>query len=240
MRRIIREYYVRVIPVVADEKTLKLIGVVRRGNLLYISSTRTEFTARDIMDEPKIVARPSDDARELADRLIETDEWYAPVVDDAGKLLGLVGLENIIGYVVNHEPEKLMKPVEEFMERNVVYVEPTTPVYKVWQVMMSKRFAALPVVSEGKLIGVIAEHDLIVRGFARPDFESPSGIRRGPLVRELMSTPPVTVLPTVPLLSAARLIVERYIGRVYVVDDDESLLGVVDRSDIVRAWLTAR
>ena len=171
------------------------------------------------MDEPKIVARPSDDARDLADKLIETDEWYAPVVDDAGKLLGLIGLENIIGYIVDHEAEKLLKPVEEFMERYVVYVEPTTPVYKVWQVMMSKRFAALPVVStEGRLVGVIAEHDLIIRGFARPDFESPSGIRRGPLVRELMSTPPVTVRPTDPLLSAARLIVERYIGRVYVVD----------------------
>jgi CBS domain-containing protein len=239
LRRLIRELRLRILPVVADEKTLKLIGVVKRSQLLLVSSRRTAVTAKELMEEPALTAEPAADAVDLAERMLELDEWYTPIVDAGRRLLAVVGLEDYIAWLLDHQPDKLEKPVANYMSRNPVSVSPTTPIYKVWQVMLSKRIAALPVTDErGRLVGVVAEYDLLAHGFTRPELEADNQpARRGPKVSEVMSTPPVALQADATLLEAARFIVSRDIGRVYVVDEDGRLIGVVDRSDIIRAWL---
>ena len=52
-----------------------------------------------------------------------------------------------------------------------------------------------------------------------------------------MSTPAVALRPEDPLEEAAALIVRRGIGRVYVVDEEGRLIGVVDREDVVKTLL---
>ncbi len=219
---------------------MKLLGIVKRSNLLLVTARRSPLTAREVMEDARLTAQPSDDAVKLAGLMLEYDEWYVPLVDPALKLLGIVGLEDYIDWIVANKPDTLEKPVEAYMSKNPIHVTPETPIPKVWQVMLSKRFAALPVVnSDGRLVGVVAEYDLLVHGFTRPELEADNQpAKRGPKVREVMSTPPVTVQPGSTLLEAARLMLSRDIGRVYVVDEDDRLLGVVDRSDIVRAWLS--
>ncbi|KSW12143.1 hypothetical protein CF15_05100 [Pyrodictium occultum] len=240
LRRMVRELRLRLIPVVSDEKTMRLEGVVRRRALLTVTSTRAGVAARGLEEEPRLLLKPGEGLREAAGRMLELDEWYAPVVDDAGRLLGVLGLEGVIERLLESGEEFLEKPVSRLMETRLVYVEPGTPVYKVWQLMLSRGFSALPVVKDGRLVGVVAEHDLLARGFTRPDLESPSGLRRGPRVEEVMSTPPAAVEPDAPAAEAARLMLRRDIGRVYVVDEEGRLLGVVDRSDVVAAWLRGR
>lgn len=225
------------LPVVADEKKMKLLGIIRRGALLLVTSTRVEITAKDLAEEPSVVFLPSEDVTTAARNMLRTDEWYAPVIDDEERYIGVLGLDDVIRYILDNYREKLQKHVSGIMETKVVYVEPDTPIYKVWQMMLSRRLAALPVIKGGKIIGVVAEHDLIMHGFTRPYLESPSSHLRGPTVGEVMSTPAVTVEPDVPIAEVASLMVERDIGRIYVTDENGILQGVVDRSDVVAAWL---
>ncbi len=189
------------------------------------------------MEQPRLVLSPSQDARSVLEEMLRLDEWYAAVVDEYSRYLGIFGLENAIKHIVNSYRDKLLVPLAEIMQREVVYVEPDTPIPKVWQLMRHYGFAALPVVKNNVVIGVIAEHDLIVRGYTRPDFEA-DNYRKGPLVREIMSTPPITLTPSHTLLDAAMLMLKRDIGRVYIVNDDKKLVGVVDRSDVVSYWLS--
>ncbi len=230
-----REQRLRVLPVVADERTMKLLGVVKRTSLLMFSSTKVDTPVLDIMEEPRITISEDDRLDEAARKLVNSDEWYAPALDSAYRLLGMLGLESIIEYMLQHESRVLEEPVKKYMTPNPVYVEPGMPIYRVWQYMLSKKLAALPVVEKGRIVGVIAEHDLLAHGYTRPVLESGQA-RKGPLVREVMSTPPITLEPSAPLREAAKIMVERDIGRVYVVLDDE-LMGVLDRSDVVRAWI---
>ncbi len=236
LRQKVKETKARMLPVVFDERTLKLVGIIRRGSLLSITSTKTKATAKDLVEEPPLVFRPTDDAYRVAKMMISVDEWYAPVVDSRYRLLGIVGLEDILRYLLDVEHPILEESVEDFMTKDVVFVEPTTPIYKVWQLMLSKKFTALPVVKKKRIVGVIAEYDLIARGFTRPDLEAGSH-RRGPLVQEVMSTPPVVVSPDSTLGEVVEIMLDRDIGRVYVVEKNNILVGVVDRSDPVLGWL---
>jgi acetoin utilization protein AcuB len=62
----------------------------------------------------------------------------------------------------------LLEPffVREIMSRDVVSVEPSLSAQEAAAIMVAERFGALPVVSEGKLIGIITETDLL-RYFAK-------------------------------------------------------------------------
>jgi len=235
-RSIVRETRSRVLPVVSDEKTMHYMGLLRRRSLLLLSSTRSNLLVRDLMEEAKVELNPESGLAEAARLMLEADEPYAPVVGQGGRLVGVAGYEAVVKYLLDSDADVLYKPVDECMTSSgIVYVTQETPVYKAWQLMLSHNLPALPVVEDGEIIGVIAEYDLLAHGYARPELEA--GARKGPRVRDAMSTPAVTLPPGSRILDAAEIIVDRGIGRVYIASGDRRLIGVVDRSDIVAAWL---
>lgn len=237
-RSLIRETRARVLPVVEDEKTMKYLGLLRRRSLLLVTSTRSNLLVRNLMEDARVELDAGADVRTAVERMLRADEPYAPVLDSSRKLYGILGYENVIEHLLSGTVKVFEAPVEKYMTREpLIAVAPDEPVARAWQLMISNNLAALPVVDKkGRLVGVIAEYDLLARGYARPELEADSS-RRGPRIREVMSTPPVTVKPSDPLRAAASLIVERGIGQVYVVDGGK-LAGVVDRGDVVRAWLS--
>ncbi len=235
-RSIMRRTGARILPVVADEKTMKLVGIVKRRSLLLLTSTKSKAHVAEIAEEPRLVLAPGTGLREATQEMLRLDEWYAPVTGPRGELLGIIGLEAAMRYMIESNAQALSNPVEKYMTRSPVHVEPGEPVYKVWQLMLSRGISAVPVVKKGRIVGVVAEYDLLAHGFTRPTLEAGEP-RKGPRVEEIMSTPPVTVAPTAPLGDAVREMLRRDIGRVYVTDEHQALLGVLDRSDAARAWL---
>ena len=237
-RKIMIEERLRVSPVIRSERDPRLLGVLYRRALLLLSSGRSDARVADLYEEPALTLHLDQDARSAAKAMLRADTWYAPVTNSEGKLLGVFGLENILEHLLQTSNPVLERPVEEVMStRGLAAIAPDEPVYRAWQLMTSRGLAALPVVEKGRIVGVIAEYDLLAHGYTRPVLEAQAGPRRGPRVREAMSTPPVTVTPEEPLGTAAEYMVKRDIGRVYVVDESGRLVGVVDRSDIVSAWL---
>ena len=237
-RSLIRDSRARILPVVSEERTMKLVGIIKRRSLLLVSSTRSNILVKDVMEEPRIVFGETVSMDEAAKLMLKVDEPYAPIVDDRERVIGVFGYESIVEYLLKIKHRVLEEPIERHMtSKGLVVVHQTTPIYHVWQLMLTHNFPALPVVDDKeRIIGVIAEYDLISRGYARPYLEV-NTVRRGPKVQEIMSTPPATLYPTAPLYKAAEMIVKRGIGRVYIVDEDSKLIGVIDRSDIVSAWL---
>jgi acetoin utilization protein AcuB len=87
-------------------------------------------------------------------------------------------------------------------------------------------FRSLPVVEQGRLIGIITDRDL------RSHSEHPERAT----VESAMSELPVTVTPATPLREAARLLFEPKIGALPVLQD-KRLVGVITTQDILRAFL---
>jgi CBS domain-containing membrane protein len=152
-----------------------------------------------------------------------------------------------------HALERLSRAVTaaEIMTKDVVAVNPETPVSDVAEAMGRRGVSGVPVVdAEHKVVGVISEKDFLSRmGVKEPlNFMSlvagclkTKGCVALPMkkavARDIMSSPAVTVAPDTPVRTIAALLTERGINRVAVTDPVGRLLGLVSRGDIVKATM---
>lgn len=237
-RSFMRDLGLRIL-VVTDEDN-RILGVVWRENVLSISSSRSNIRVGDIMDHVVLMGFLGDDVVPLLREMVERDLWYVPVASSRERPLyeGVFGLEMFLEKIVR-EPGLggliAGVPVREIMTRDPIAFSPSTPVSTVWRSMVKYRFAAFPVVDErGSVVGMISQHDLLKRTIS---LESESGPRRGPRISSLMSRPAYVVREDQDLIYVVREMVNRNIGRVPVVDRDNTLVGIIDRSDIIRLFL---
>ena len=122
-------------------------------------------------------------------------------------------------------PEELVKDV---MEENVQTIDLNANVKKGAAVMAKKGIGSLVVVQEGRAVGIVTERDLVSKIIA--DGLDPAKV----LVRDIMSTPLITIQPDAKIAEAARLMNEYKIRRVVVTAADGSLAGIVTASDLAR------
>lgn len=118
-------------------------------------------------------------------------------------------------------------PVHERMTTDVQTVPADAPEASAREILATASFSSLGVVdAAGALVGVISQTDLLAR--------SVSGT-----VREHMTSPAISVPTTTSVREAARVMVERRIHRVYVVDGGR-LVGVLSTRDLMAAVADAR
>src|SRR5881397_1998056 len=86
---------------------------------------------------------------------------------------------------------------------------------------VKKGIGSLVVVQEGTAIGIVTERDLVAKVIA--DGLDPAKV----LVRDIMSTPLITIQPNAKLTEAVRLMNEYKIRRLVVTGADGSLAGIV-------------
>ena len=132
------------------------------------------------------------------------------------------------------------------MTQDVTTVSPEMPLKDAAELLARHRISGLPVVADGKVVGVLSEADIVARSTGsresrslvpaflggrkpEPDFDATSA-------GDAMTAPPVTIRPERPVAEAARVMVERKVNRLPVVDDSE-LVGIVTRADLVRAYV---
>jgi len=124
------------------------------------------------------------------------------------------------------------------MSTKVVTASPDDPVTKVWDKMVEEDFTGLPVVKDGKPIGMITRFDILKRGWARISKESETRPVDSTQMRieKLMSSPIYSIKPDASLASAIELMRKYEIGRISVVDEGK-LVGIVDRNDLIKGYL---
>jgi CBS domain-containing protein len=131
------------------------------------------------------------------------------------------------------------------MTRDVVTISEDTTFKQIEQSMSERHISALPVVdSEGGVIGVVSEADLLLRTEAAGDesrgWTHDARERRSKAHAQtaagLMSSPAVSVEPNLPLAAAARLMRKRNVKRLPVVEEGR-LVGIVSRADVLKSYL---
>ena len=126
--------------------------------------------------------------------------------------------------------------VREHMSAPAIVVSPDTPVAKAMEILRSRRIGRLPVVDDGRLVGIVSEPDLL-RAMPSPAtsltvWEMPELLERLP-VREVMTPDVVVVEPATRVQDAAQLMVDRRIGGLPVVEDGR-VVGIITETDVFR------
>ena len=151
-----------------------------------------------------------------------------------------------------------MKKVKDVMVKDVVSFKPTDPIhYVVWS-LRQKRISGAPVVEGDRVVGVISErdimklleeHDIRLNLFLPSPFdvvelpvrmkheldEVMDNIKKAAAVSidEIMTVKVVTIEPTATISKAAKIMGDRGINRLPVVDKKGRLKGIVTRGNII-------
>jgi CBS domain-containing protein len=137
------------------------------------------------------------------------------------------------------------RTVADVMGAGVVSVAPTERLDAVARLMYDRELRFLPVVEGGGLVGVITSGDLVRHGAAPLRLElhraleaAPASAREG-TAADVMTRRVVSTTPSTRLVDAARLMVDRGIKRLPVVDHG-ALVGVISRFDVLRSAAAAQ
>jgi CBS domain-containing protein len=148
------------------------------------------LTARDIMTRNVVTVKPETSIEELAALLVENEISGVPVVDHAGSLFGIVTENDLISrnkrlhiptvisfldaaiYLESsrkfEDEVKRMAAtkVGDICTRKVVTITEDITVVDIATIMAEKKVHLLPVIKEGKVVGIIGKRDM-VRAVAR-------------------------------------------------------------------------
>jgi CBS-domain-containing membrane protein len=151
------------------------------------------LTAKDIMAHEVITVTPATKIVEAAKLLLQHRINGLPVVDDSGRVVGVVCQSDLVAQqkrlplpsVFNlldgliplmslrdyeHEVQKIAAvTVGQAMTPNPVTVSPATGLEEIASLMADKKLHTLPVVEAGKLVGVVGKEDVLRTLMPPPD-----------------------------------------------------------------------
>jgi len=118
--------------------------------------------------------------------------------------------------------------VRELMTTEPVTVEPNATLGEVATLMKQEDCGSIPVVEAGRLVGIVTDRDIVIRGIAA------GSDPRTQRVSAIMSADPVTIGPGADLTEAEKVMADRQIRRLPVVENGK-LVGIIVTAQVARA-----
>ena len=114
--------------------------------------------------------------------------------------------------------------VQEVMTPNPRTVGPDDTLQQAAQIMRDEDTGVVPVVEDGRVIGVVTDRDIVIRAIADGDYEC--------TIDDVVSDDVICATPEMTTAEAADLMAEHQIRRLPVTDGDEKLVGIVSLGDL--------
>jgi len=233
-RQMIRDNHVRGLPVVNGKGAV--LGIITNQDMLRVTSTKSNVTVSGFIVQVPVVTGQMN-ILDAARIMLKEKRSLLPVIDSEGKPV-LKGVVSLLDVFKNIDLESVpRKPVSDIMTTKVVTTRPDDSVTRIWDLMVEKDFTGLPVVRDGKLIGMITRFDML-KGPARISKESErrSADSMQMPVEKFMSSPLYSVSPEDGVRTAIELMLKHDVGRMSVVDGGK-IVGIVDRNDLMKSYL---
>lgn len=115
--------------------------------------------------------------------------------------------------------------VSEIMTQSVASLNVDDTIERAAQLMMEHNIGSIPVCRGEKVVGVITDRDITLRSVANGENSKVQ------TVKEIMSSNPVIIQPNMEADDAARIMSERQIRRLPVVEND-NLVGIISLGDV--------
>jgi CBS domain-containing protein len=223
-------------------------------------------TVSEVMTTQAVTVPPDAILGRAAQLMVEKHLKRLPVVDGDGKLIGILGRLDVLNTVAAvHLPEWHPEAhpigqqalVAEVMTREVPTVHEDATVEEIFDLLVASAHKRVVVVDDRRhVVGIVADSDLISRvsrenwpgiiesliskvPIAKVSGEARRHIQRlrARLAKDLMTRDVITVRDKMPVASALTLSAEKRVKRLPVVDAEEELVGIVGRTEMMRALL---
>ena len=235
------------------EARVELLGAMapeaRAGILERLDPART---VADVMTAAPVSIRASDTLARATHLMAERQLKRLPVVDDGGKLVGIVSRMDILraaGETFPREPSAALdhagaRTLAEIMRADAPTVAVDADLAALVDAVTSTRLnRAIVLDAERHVVGVISDADVLAMVDPAVDTGIVSSLMRtaGRSVRghttptALVTRPAIIGGPDMPIADAARAMVEQARKVLCVVDAEGRFLGIVDRADVLRA-----
>lgn len=218
----------------------------------------------DIMTSPAVIVADDRSLTEAVDIMLTKGLKRLPVADKSGRLVGMLSRLDIFKTVMREAPDwdafraqkievKNLRIVGDILRRDTHTVSPETTMDKVIRVIDDNDIQRVAVVdAEGKLLGLISDHDLL--HYFKPDQDglrylfskmthpfrkdTPAQEIEQRMVMtkasEVMSTDSITILEGALIEDAIRLMTEKRLKRLPVVDNAGRFKGMISRDSLLR------
>jgi acetoin utilization protein AcuB len=136
-------------------------------------------------------------------------------------------------------PRRRLLYASELMTPDLITIYQSATLREAYQLFAKKRFRHIPVISSSKqMVGIISDRDLLKRA-ARMD-ETAQAIHHNwenDRVDSVMAHPVLAATPDTELREIARVMFDEKVGCTPILDDSHQLIGIITRSDVLRALL---
>ncbi len=266
------EYQVKALPVVTekgevigmltDEDLLTRAGLQQRLSIAERLDSRTikeelaalqssPLTVADVMSKPVILAKVTESLGAVAARMAKYAIKRLPVVDETGRLVGVVSRKDILEQIISVEhkvrrykpPPGAARTLQEIMTPQVPSVSINASLADIISAFLKNETHRLIVVDpDGKAIGLISDADVVTR--VQPEERSgvlkalrrklpapPSSMTAG----ELMSPGVLMASPDTSVADAVNMMLSQGRKWLVVVDEQNRPLGLIDRQILLNA-----
>lgn len=158
-----------------------------------------------------------------------------PIVDDENRVWAIITERDLL---TMFRGKISQAKVADYMTKNVVTATSQTTIFEAERTMIAKGFRRLPIVSDHRVVGIVTAMD-VVRFFGSGDvFQH---LRSGTILQVLQTSAVeigtknvVTIASSADLGEAARIMDEKDIGALLVVDN-EQLVGIITERDFFKS-----
>jgi CBS domain-containing protein len=248
---------------------LGLLAESERDKVEAVLEALAPRRTREVMTQPAVTIGQDAWVTEAVDLMLKKKVKSLPVIDAGGRLAGILSRSDVFHSILRECPDwhafrqqkitvEKLRVIADIMHRDTAMVLPDTPVEEVLRLIDCSDIQRVCVVDqEGAFLGLIADRDLLA-AFA----EHPLGLwdyfvskmhvtERGRRHKELgeqlrartagevMNTDIITVQEDTPINEAIRLMLERAINRLPVLDAQGKFRGMVSREDLLRVGYAA-
>jgi len=170
---------------------------------------------------------------EIAARILKEKGGVLLVSENDKDVLGWITPNELIGaYDFNGQTKDAM------FQKTIITINSNERLVHARYLMLENNIGRIPVMEDGKLIGIISERDVAValQEFKDhvPDNHQEAQIKNL-LVADVMSRNPITATLETPAEEIVSLMVKKNIGIVPVLDDNKKLIGIVTRRSLILA-----
>jgi CBS domain-containing protein len=247
--------------IVAKEN--KPLGIVTEKDIARYLYTQVpekrlkEVGLEEVMSKNLVTVNEKANLNLCAKLMIENKISSIIVVDDGGSLKGIFTKSDLVeGYGKYYTRKGI---VESYMNKKVLMVRPDEPLHMVLLLMTRGKVSRIVVTRDKKPIGIVTGRDLLPvstlfgpslfgdddtyqtsEGTAtgpqrKEQIFIPSGIRTYFLARDIMKYDPITISQDSDLADAAQIMAMNRISGLPVVDSNGNLVGIITKTDVVKA-----